>query len=113
MTVFGSAGARDDVSAGSALVVVDAGRLRVLDAVPGAGSVHLDGDVLDAGVVGELQLGQVGAEVHGLGVVGRVGLDARDRRADVGLGGRLVRARPEAQVGGNRDGQQDSQDDDY
>src|SRR5512133_2072614 len=80
------AGARNDVAAGAALVVVDAGRLRVLNAVPGAGRVHLHGDVLDAGVVGELQLRQVGTDVGGLRVVGRVGLDARDRGADVGLG---------------------------
>src|SRR4029453_19478491 len=107
-----SAGTGDDVAAGATLVVVDAGRLRVLDAVPGAGGVHLDGDVLDAGVVGKLQLGQVGHDVVGLRVIGRVGLDARDRGADVGLGGRLVRARPEAQVRGNRDGKEDSQNDD-
>src|SRR5436190_16895247 len=67
-----SAGAGDDVAGGAALVVVDARRLGVLDAVPGAGPVHLDGDVLDAGVIGELQLGQVGADVGRLAVVGRV-----------------------------------------
>src|SRR6059058_2803662 len=104
---------RNDVAAGAALVVEDSGGLRVLDAVAGAGRVHLDGDVLDAGVVGELQLRQVGTEVGRLAVVGRVGLDAWDGRADVGLGGRLVRARPEAEVRGNRDCEQDSQDDDH
>src|SRR5438876_3956567 len=56
----------DDVATGAALVVEHAGRLRVLDAVPGAGRVHLDGDVLDAGVVGELQLGQVRPQVQSL-----------------------------------------------
>src|SRR6266480_11367 len=102
---------RDDVAAGAALVVEDAGRLRALDAVPSPVR-SLDRDVLDAGVVG-LDLPEGRSDVEGLRVVGRVGLHAGDRRADVGLGGRLVRARPEAQVRGNRDREQDSQDDDH
>src|SRR5205823_4244737 len=54
----------------------------------------------------------VAAAGAGAGVVGREGLDAGDGRADVGLGGGLVRAILERQVGRDRDREQDAQDDD-
>ena len=55
---------------------------------------------------------RIASGVAGAGVVGVVGLDGRNRGANVGLGGRLVRAIPEAQVRGDRDRQQDAEDDD-
>src|SRR5256714_1459732 len=81
------AAARDDVAAGAALVVEHADRLGVLDAVAGAVG-GLDRDVLDAGVIRGLELRERRSDVAGLRVVGRERLDARNRRADVGLGGR-------------------------
>src|SRR5580765_4043206 len=54
----------------------------------------------------------VACRVAGAGVVGIEGLDCRERGANVGLGGRVVRTIPEAQVRGDRDREQDAQNDD-
>src|SRR5947209_10704543 len=107
---IGLADARGDRPVGAALEVGDRGRIRVLDAVArvvGTNDLH----VLDALVVGLLELRERHARVAG-GVVGVEGLHAGDGGADVGLRGRVVGPIPEAQVGGDRDCEQDPEDDD-
>src|SRR5436190_11609723 len=94
----------------AALEVGDRGRVRVLGAVERGVGAH-DADVLDPGVVGELELGQRRAGVAG-GVVGVEGLHAGDGGADVGLRGRGVGAVLEAEVRRDRDREQDPEDDD-
>src|ERR671923_24245 len=106
----GLADAGRDRPVRAALEVRDGRRARVLDAVArvvGADDAH----VLDACVVGLLELRQGDAGVA-RGVVGVVGLHARNGGADVGLRGRVVGAAPEAQVRGDRDREQDPEDDD-
>src|SRR3984893_18599432 len=55
---------------------------------------------------------RIAGGVGGAEVVGVVGLDSRDRSANVGLGGRVVRTIPEAQIRGDRDREQDAENDD-
>src|SRR6266487_1075327 len=104
------AGAELDVAGRTRLVVGDRARGRIEDAVA-AERRDLDRDVLDPGVVRELQLRQVRTHVTGR-VVGVERLDARHGGADVGLRGRLVGPAAEAEVRGDRNCQQDPDDDD-
>src|ERR671925_1107838 len=106
----GLADAGRDRPVRSALEVRGGAGARVLDAVARVVGAD-DLDVLDARVVGLLELGQGDAGVAG-GVVGVEGLHAGDGGADVRLRGRVVGPVPEAQVRRDRDRQQDPEDDD-
>ena len=97
--------------AGRALLVPDPRSNGARQAVRRRGHV-VDRHVLDPGVVARLQLREAGAHIA-RGVVGVVGLEARHRRADVRLRGRVVRPVTETQVRGDRDREQDPEDDDH
>src|SRR5947208_8106327 len=103
------AGAGVDIRRGAVLLV---GVLAhgALDAVLGARLAD-DLDVLDALVVRSLE--DCGRQVGVRVVVGVEGLHTGDRRANVGLSGRLLGAAPEAEVRGDRDCEQDPDDDDH
>ena len=72
---------------------------------------RLDDDVLDALVVGRLEVRERRAGIRV--VVGVVRLDRRDRCAHVGLSGRLVRTIAELEVRRDRNREQDPDDDDH
>src|SRR5919202_4624271 len=100
-----------DVARRARLVVRRGARRGVPDAVA-ARRGNRDLDVLDAGVVRLLELRERHADVARR-MVGVVRLHARNRGADVRLRSGLVRPRAEAQIRGNRDRKQDSQNDDH
>src|SRR5437867_2086930 len=115
MTSYYLTGSGDDVGAG-AVLVPDFAAHSALDAVGHGGRRHdgqLRGD--DRRVIRLQQRdrhARITGGVGGTRVVGVVGLDSRDRGANVGLGGRVVRTIAEAQVRGDRDREQDAEDDD-
>src|SRR5712691_11735500 len=110
-----STGSGDDVGAG-AVLVPDLAADGALDAVGHGGRRHdvqLRGN--DRRVVRLQQRdrhARITGGVGGTRVVGVVGLDGRDGRANVGLGGRVVRTIAEAQVRGDRNREQDAENDD-
>src|SRR5919198_5550706 len=111
MRPSGLAAARLDVGAGAGLVVLDGPGDCVDDAVRGRVRDR-DLDVLDPGVVRTLQLRQRHAGVPGR-VVSVVRLHPGHGRADVRLRRRVVGPLAEAEVRGNRNREQDSQNDDH